>query len=156
MTTEEVLKHLTERLDLLQRTVVRLTQDREKIDRQIRVYKELIRYYRAVFEAEHGVGKQAELSPEIIRLIEEEQITIPKSLEKVTRSGWSVPKAIDEVLPTDTGMHAKLVSDTIRKRYPDEARNIKNLDKTVGSALVRGYQQGKYERVARNTYRKKQ
>lgn len=156
MTTEEILKHLTERLDLLQRRVVQLTGQREEIDRQIHIFKELIRYYRAVYEAEHGVGKQAEISPEIVRLIEEGQIELPKSVEKVTRTGRSVPKAIDEVLSTGEVLHAKQVEDIVRKEYPDVANNVKNLGKLVGSHLVRGHQKGKYERVAPNTYRKKQ
>ena len=156
MTTEEVLKHLTERLDLLQRRVVQLTSQRDEIDQQIRIYKELVRYYRAVYEAEHGVGKQAEISPEIIRLIEEGHIRLPKRGEKVTRSGRSVPKAVDEILPTNQGMHAKRVADAIRKDFPDVASNVKNLDKLVGAVLVRGFQKGKYDRVAPNTYRKKQ
>jgi hypothetical protein len=61
MSTEEVLKYLEQRLELLQRKVKDLIDQREEIECQIKNYKELVRYYRGVWETEKGVGLQNQL-----------------------------------------------------------------------------------------------
>lgn len=159
MTTEEVLKYLAQRLDLLQRKVTELHEQREEIERQIKIYKELFRYYRAVYETERGVGIQAQLSPEIIRIIEEGVVSekAETKVSKVSEEGLTIPRVVFEILSEEkVPLHCRKLCQLIVNKYPTFAKGVKNLEKQVGSALVRGYQKGVYERTAPNTYRLKE
>jgi len=70
MSNEEILKYLTDQIDLLQRKAVELQEQHDEIEKQLKAYKELVRMYRGVYESEAGVGLQNRLPSQIMEILE--------------------------------------------------------------------------------------
>ena len=89
MDKDEVLEHLTNQIDLLQRKAVELEEQRDEIEKQLKSYKQLIRMYRGVYESEAGVGVQNRLPDDIIELLEEkltaEETSSKKAIKKKSK-----------------------------------------------------------------------
>ena len=88
METNEILEYLAKQIDLLQRKSAELSEQHDEIERQVKVYKELLRYYRGVYEAEAGVGLQHKVPSELVKIVEEKQeskATGKKSTKKKTK-----------------------------------------------------------------------
>ena len=155
---EELEEQVAQRLELLHRRVNELIEQQKATERQINAYKQLVRHYHAVYEAEHGLGMEGELTPEIIEnleriIIEEEPV---EKAPKETKQYKSVPNAVLEFLSERTdALHASEVSKAIAEKYPTIAERTKDIERRVVVALVRGVQQGLYERVGRNIYKLK-
>lgn len=73
METSEILEYLAKQIDLLQRKALELSEQHDEIERQVRVYKELLRYYRGVYESEAGVGLQHKTPSELMKIVEEKR-----------------------------------------------------------------------------------
>ena len=82
MDRDEILKYLTEQIDLLQRKAVELSDQHEEIEKQLKSYKQLIRMYRGVYESEAGVGLQNRLPAEILNILEEKIAITETSTKK--------------------------------------------------------------------------
>lgn len=82
MDRDEILKYLTEQIDLLQRKAVELSDQHEEIEKQLKSYKQLIRMYRGVYESEAGVGLQNRLPAEILKILEEKIAIAETSTKK--------------------------------------------------------------------------
>ena len=83
METSEILEYLAKQIDLLQRKALELSEQHDEIERQVKAYKELLRYYRGVYEAEAGVGLQHKVPSELIKIVEEKQES--KRVRKIGR-----------------------------------------------------------------------
>jgi hypothetical protein len=70
MDRDEILKYLTDQIDLLQRKAVELQEQHDEIEKQLKGYKELVRMYRGVYESEAGVGLQNRLPSQIMEILE--------------------------------------------------------------------------------------
>lgn len=151
---DDLKKQLRQRLELLHRRINQLMERQKATEKQIKTYKQLVRYYHAVYEAEHGLSMEGQLEPGIIerldRIISEEPQDERKQQYK------SVPEAVIEVLIEKTGpMHVNEIAKAIIEKYPDIEDRVKNIEKRVTVALVRGMQQELYERVGRSIYKLK-
>jgi hypothetical protein len=147
-------EELGQRIELLQRRVTELMEQQKAIERQIKAYKELIRHYRAVYEAEHGLGMEGQLTPTMIENLE--KIIAEAESDKTTKQYKSVPEAVLEVLSEKKkALHATQVSKAVVQKYPDMEERVKDIGRQVVVALVRGTQQGLYEHVGRNIYQLK-
>jgi len=86
MDTDEILKYLTQQIDLLQRKAVELSEQHDEIEKQLKSYKQLVRMYRGVYESEAGVGLQNRLPSQIVEILEEklaaEEISSKKTMKK--------------------------------------------------------------------------
>ena len=71
MNREEILEYLTERIDLLQRKAIELSEQHDEIEKELKGYKQLLRMYRGVYESEAGVGLQNSMPSQIIEILEE-------------------------------------------------------------------------------------
>lgn len=150
---EEIKKQIGERLELLHRRINELVERQRATERQIKAYKELVRHYHVVYEAEHGLDMEGQLEPEVIERLE--QIITEEPVQE-TKGYKSVPDAVLEFMSERTdSLHATQISRAIAEKYPAIEEQVKNLDKRVVVALVRGVQQGLYERVGRNIYKLK-
>lgn len=147
-------EELGQRIELLQRRVTQLMEQQTATEGQIRAYKELIRHYRAVYEAEHGLGMEGQLTPEVIKKLE--KIVDEAEPNKTAKQHKSVPEAVLEVLSEKKkALHATQVSKAIVQKYPDMKDRVKDIDRQVVVALVRGTQQRLYNHVGRNIYQLK-
>jgi hypothetical protein len=70
MDKDEILQYLTQQIDLLQRKAVELQEQHDKVEKQLKAYKQLVRMYRGVYESEAGVGLLNRLPSEIIEILE--------------------------------------------------------------------------------------
>lgn len=70
MDKDELFEYLTQQIDLLQRKAVELTEQHDEIEKQLKGYKQLIHFYRGVYESEAGVGLQNRLPAEIMEILE--------------------------------------------------------------------------------------
>ena len=150
----ELKEEIGKRLELLHHQIDELVEKQKATERQLRAYRELVRHYHAVYEAEHGLGMQGQLEPEMIEKLER-IITETEPIEETT--GFkSMPSAVLEILTEKAdAMHASEISKLVVERYPAVKERIKDIQKRVVISLIRGVQQGLYERVARNTYKLK-
>lgn len=153
MEEKEVLGHLEQRLTLIQARIKDLYEQQEEIERQIKMYKELMRYYRGVYEAETGVGVQGKISPEAIRSIEQ---VIGMELESTSapskKRNNTITWAVSEILAENSPLRVEKLCQFINRRYPDIAEKAKDLFHSVEVACLRGAREGIYERVARRCY----
>lgn len=89
MDKDEILQYLTQQLDLLQRRAAELQEQYDKIEKQLKAYKELLRMYRGVYESEAGVGLQNRLPSQIIEILEkkyaDEELISQKKVKKKTK-----------------------------------------------------------------------
>jgi len=163
MSPEEILKHLEQRVDLLQRRITELGEQREEIERQIKNYKELMRYYRGVFEAEQGVGIQNQISvagkdgsmEDLISKITKDSEEKP-SAPRITPRKPNIRWAMNQILETaNEPLSTMQLCQLIAERYPDIAGGSKNLFHTVEATLWRGCKQHTYEWVNKGLYRLK-
>lgn len=151
---EDLKEQVGQRLELLHSQINRLMEQQKATERQIKAYKDLVRHYHAVYEAEHGLGMEGQLEPELIEKLE--RIMNEAEPAKEAKGYKSVPDAVLEILSEKTdSLHASQIAKAIADKYPTIEEQIKNIDKRVVVALVRGVQQGLYERVGRNIYRLK-
>lgn len=151
---EELKEQVGQRLELLHRRISELMEQQKATERQIKAYKDLVRHYHAVFEAEHGLGMEGQLEPETIERLE--HIINESESTKETKGYKSVPDAVLEILSEKTdALHAREIARAVVQKYPSIEEQVKNIEKRVVVALVRGVQQGLYERVGRNIYRLK-
>jgi len=144
MTTPEILKHLEERVKLLQAKVTNLSEQRTEIERQIEKYRELIKYYRAVYEAEAGVGLQNEVSLQSLGVDTTSQP--PRAREGTLTS------AVFHILSQNSPMRIEKIAAAVVEKYPEIAKKTKNLTHTVEATCFRGYKRGIYERVEPRCY----
>lgn len=153
MEEKDVLGHLEHRLTLIQAKIKDLLEQRDEIDFQIKKYKELMRYYRGVYEAETGVGIQGEISPEAIKSIEESIARESKTIaESAKKRNNTITWAVSEILAQSSPMRVEQLVQLIMKRYPDIAERAKDLFHSVEVACIRGVREGIYKRVARRCY----
>lgn len=151
---EKLEEQMGQRLELLHRRINELMEQQKATERQIKAYKELVRHYHAVYEAEHGLGMEKQLEPEIIERLE--RILSEAEPVKETKGYKSIPDVVLEVLSEKTdALHASEIAKAITQKYPAIEEQVKNIEKRVVVALVRGVQQGLYERVGRNIYKLK-
>jgi hypothetical protein len=150
----ELKEEIGHRLELLHRRINELIEQQKATERQIKAYKDLVRHYHAVYEAEHGLGTEGQLEPELIEKLE--QIINEAEPAKETKGYKSVSDAVLEVLSERTdALHASQIAKAITERYPAIQERVKDIEKRVVVALVRGVQQELYERVGRNVYKLK-
>jgi len=152
----ELKEKIEQRLELLHRRVNELIEQQQATEKQIKAYTRLVRHYHAVYEAEYGLGMEKELTPETIEKLE--QIIIEeepgRKEPKQTKQYKSVPSAVLEILSEETNaLHASEVAKAIIQKYPGVEERVKDVERSVVVALVRGVQQGLYERVGRNVYK---
>ncbi|MFC2041172.1 hypothetical protein ACFLTY_02485 [Chloroflexota bacterium] len=151
---DELKEQLRQRLELLHRRINELTEQQNTTEKQIRTYKQLVRYYHAVYEAEHGLGIEGQLEPGIIAKLD--RIISEEPQDKAKEQYKSVPEAVIEVLVEKAQpLHASEIAKEVAQKYPDMKDRVKNVERQVVVALVRGVQQDMYERVGRNIYRLK-
>lgn len=151
MAAEEIKQHLEQRLELMQRRVVELTHQRDEIERQIKNFKELIRYYRAVWEAEKGVGLQKEIPPEVIQAIEADLAR--EKIEKPEKRGQSISWAVKQILAqAGRPMRLEAIETAIVEQYPDIAKKSKNLYHSIEAQCLRARQQGIMQKVGPRCY----
>lgn len=163
MDKNEILEYLTMQIDLLQRKAVELSDQRDEIDRQLENYKELMRYYRGVIEAEEGVGVHnrvstvnrddfiAEIIPGVSR--ESEIKSIP---ERITPGRRNIRWAILQIVKAaDVPLKTKQVCHLLAEKYPDIANKSKNLLQTVETSLWKGWKQNLYKKTGKGLYRLK-
>lgn len=151
---EELKEQVGQRLELLHRRINELIEQQKVTERQIKAYKDLVRHYHAVYEAEHGLGMEGQLEPELIERLE--QIITEAEPVKETKQYKSIPDAVLEVLSEKPdALHASQIAKVVIQKYPTIEERVKDIQKRVVVALVRGVQQGLYERVGRNIYRLK-
>lgn len=85
----EILKYLTQQIDILQRKAVELQEQYDEIEKQLKAYKQLVRMYRGVYESEAGVGLQNRLPAEIMAILEKkfanEETTQKKTQSKIKK-----------------------------------------------------------------------
>lgn len=154
MSPEEILKHLEQRVDLLQRRITELGEQREEIERQIKHYKELMRYYRGVYEAEQGVGLQNQISPEAVKRIEQmfsaqPEVTSIQTKKRARTISWAVFQIL---IKKDAPMRIEEICEAITNQYPDIAKKAKNLFHGVEVVCIRGSRKKTLERVAPRRY----
>lgn len=155
---EELKEQIGQRLELLHQRINKLIEQQKATERQIKAYKQLVRHYHAVYEAEHGLGMEGELTPEVIEklerlIIEEEPV---RERPKETKQYKSTPNAVLEILSGNTeSLHTNEITKAVVGKYPIIGERIKDVEKRVVVALVRGVQQGLYERAGRSMYRLK-
>ena len=150
---DELKEKIRQRLELLHRRINELTEQQKATEKQIKAYKELVRYYHAVYEAEHGLGMERDLEPELLEKLERIVIEGPMEGKKQHKS---IPEAVAEVLVEKAQpLHASEIAKEVIQKYPDIEGRIKDVERQVVVALVRGVQQDMYERVGRNIYRLK-
>lgn len=153
MEEKDVLGHLEQRLTIIQAKTKDLLQQREEIDRQIKNYKELLRYYRGVYEAESGVGVQGQISPETVKSLEQSIAEELESIVEPTRKrNNTITWAVSEILAENSPLRVEQLVHFIMKRYPDIAEKAKDLFHSVEVACIRGTREEIYERVARRCY----
>ncbi|MCL0057955.1 hypothetical protein M1N05_02680 [Dehalococcoidales bacterium] len=70
MDKDEILRYLTQQIDLLQRRTVELQEQHDEIEKQLKAYKKLFQAYRTVYESEAGVGLLNRLPAEILEILE--------------------------------------------------------------------------------------
>lgn len=151
---EDIKQQVGHRIDLLTRRINELIEQQKATERQIKAYKELIRYYHAVYEAEHGLGTEGQLEPELMEKLE--RIINDVESTKAKKSIKSVPDAVLEILlEKNEPLHAKEIAKAIVEKYPEIQERVRDIEKRVVVALVRGTQQDMYERVGRNIYKLK-
>lgn len=149
-----VKEEIGQRLELLHRRINELIEQQKATERQIKAYKDLVRHYHAVYEAEHGLGTEGQLEPEVIEKLE--RIMNEAEPVKETKEYKSVPDAVLEILSEKTSaLHASQIAKAVIEKYPSIGDRVKNIEKRVVVALVRGVQQNLYERVGRNIYKLK-
>ena len=89
MDADEILKYLTQQIDLLQRKAVELSEQHDAIEKELKGYKQLIKMYRGVYESEAGVGLQNRMPSQIVKILEEklaeEETSTKKSVKKKVR-----------------------------------------------------------------------
>ena len=151
---EDLREQVGQRLELLHRQINQLMEQQKATERQIKAYKDLVRYYHAVYEAEHGLGMEGQLEPEVIERLE--RIMNEAEPAKEIKGYKSVPDAVLEILSEKTdALHASQIAKAVIQKYPAIEERIKDVQKRVVVALVRGVQQDLYERVGRNIYKLK-
>jgi hypothetical protein len=67
---DEILKYLTQQIDMLQRKAVEIQEQHDEVEKQLYAYKQLVRMYRGVYESEAGVGLQNRVPSEILAILE--------------------------------------------------------------------------------------
>lgn len=151
---EALKEQVGQRLELLHRQINQLMERQKATERQIKAYKDLVRHYHAVYEAEHGLDMEGQLEPEVIERLE--RIMNEAEPAKETKEYKSVPDAVLEILSERTdALHASEIAKAVIELYPAIEERIKDVQKRVVVALVRGVQQDLYERVGRNIYKLK-
>lgn len=147
-------EEIGQRLELLHRRINELMERQKATERQIKAYKELVRHYHAVYEAEHGLGMEGQLTPKLIEQLE--QIVFEAEPIKEAKEYKSVPDAVLEIMSEKAdALHASQITEAVIEKYPAIRERIKDIEKRVVVALVRGIQQDLYERVGRNVYKLK-
>lgn len=154
----ELKEQIGQRLELLHQRITELIEQQKATERQINAYKQLVRHYHAVYEAEHGLGMEGQLTPEVIekleRIIAEEEPV--KETAQKRKQHKSTPDAVLEILSERTdALHASEITKAIAEKYPTIADRAGDAERRVVVALVRGVQRGLYERVGRNIYKLK-
>jgi len=151
---EDLKEQVGQRLELLHSQINRLMEQQKATERQIKAYKDLVRHYHAVYEAEHGLGMEGQLEPEVIERLE--RILNEAEPAKETKGYKSVPDAMLEILSEKTdALHDSEIAKAVIQKYPAIEERVKDVQKRVVVALVRGVQQDLYERVGRNIYKLK-
>jgi len=147
-------EEIGQRLELLQRRINELVEQQKVTERQIRAYKALVRHYHAVYQAEHGLSIEGELTPKLIDQLE--QIASEGQPTKETKGHGSATHAVLEIMSQKAdALHASQIAKEVIEKYPAIAQRVKDIQKAVVLALVRGVQQGLYERVGRSVYKLK-
>ena len=150
---DELKEQIRQRLELLHRRINELMEQQKATEKQIKAYKELVRYYHAVYEAEHGLGIEKDLEPELLEKLER---IVTEEPEEDKKQYKSVPEAVIEVLVDKSQpLHASEIAKEVIQKYPDMEDRVKDVKRQVVVALVRGVQQDMYERVGRNIYKLK-
>jgi hypothetical protein len=89
MDRDEILRYLTQQIDLLQRRVVELQEQHDEVEKQLHAYKQLVRMYRGVYESEAGVGLQNRLPSQIMEILEKkfanEEMPFQKKVKRKTK-----------------------------------------------------------------------
>lgn len=153
MDEKEVLGHLERRLTLIEAKIKDLLEQRDEIDRQIKKYKELMRYYRGVYEAETGVGVQGKISPDAVQFIERSiALELESAVEPSKKRNNTITWAVSEILAENSPLRVEKLCELITRHYPDIAERAKDLFHSVEVACLRGVREGIYERVARRCY----
>ena len=151
---EDLKEQVGQRLELLHRRINELMEQQKVTERQIKAYKELVRHYHAIYEAEHGLDMEGQLTPTLIEQLE--QIVYQPEPAQESKQYKSIPDAVLEVLSGRTdALHASEIAKAVVEKYPTIEERVKDVEKRVVVALVRGVQQSLYERVGRNIYRLK-
>ena len=85
MSNEEILKYLTDQIDLLQRKAVELQEQHDEIEKQLKAYRQLVRMYRGVYESEAGVGLQNRMPSQIMEILERKLAEIEAPQKKIVK-----------------------------------------------------------------------
>lgn len=150
---EDIKGQVQKRIDLLHQRINELMEQQKATEKQVKAYKTLVRHYHAVLETEHGLGMEGELSPDVIERLERVISELGSNKRKQYKS---IPDAVLEILSErDKIMGATEIAKSIVERYPEIDQQMKNIPKRVTVALVRGVQQGLYDRLGRNMYKLK-
>lgn len=153
MEEKEVLGHLEQRLTLIQAKIKDLLDQKGKIELEIRKFKELMRYYRGVYEAETGVGIQKQISPDAVESIKHDLAMELEAAPQATKKrNNTITWAVSEILSESSPLRVEQLVQIIVKRCPDIAKKAKDLFHSVEVACLRGVREGIYERVARRCY----
>jgi len=153
---DENLAHSLEiKIDLLQRRIVELNEQRAETERQIVNFKELLRNYRIVLEAEQGVGiNQTVSAMQIIDSI------VGDKTKKTTLGNRKKPHtlkwAIDQALAgSPEPMSTMEVAEFISQMYPEIANASRNLLHSIEAQIWRELKHHVYERVDKGRYKLK-
>lgn len=150
---EDIKEQIRKRIDLLHQRINELMDQQKATEKQVKAYKTLVRHYHAVLETEHGLGMEGELSPDLIDRLERVISEVESDKKKQYKS---IPDAVLEIISErDKTMGATEIANVIIEKYPEIDRQVKNIPKRVTVALVRGVQQGLYDRLGRNMYKLK-
>ena len=85
---DELKEQIRQRLELLHRRINELMEQQKATEKQIKAYKELARYYHAVYEAEHGLGMEKDLEPELLEKLE--RIVTEEPEEEKKEGSWGL------------------------------------------------------------------
>ncbi len=143
-----IIDSLTKRVELLQAKIQELMEQQQEIQLQINHYKNLLRQYRSVMEAEH-LGLQP---PESIEAETRETVNIPIAV----RNPSTVAEAVRQVMSQHMGepLRVSQVFDLVQKQYPNLQGRVR-VDSIYGAvtyALHRGVNEGLWRKVRSGIY----
>ncbi len=150
----EFKQQIHQRLEMLYHRIEELREQQKAIEKQIRDYLQLARYYLDVYEDKHGLDMEGQVEPEMIK--EFEAIKVEEVDKRIEEQDKRVHQAVREVLfESNKPLHAISIAMAVVRKYPYFAERMKYVKKEVIVALVSGVDKDLYEKVGRNIYQLK-